>query len=179
MIPAVHITDRETASAHFLYGSEIGEGVTCALSISDYGEPTPPGFEEWSRGKHALALSFDDIDRPHRHYVAPTALDAVKICAWARAVNGPAIVHCAAGISRSTAAAVAIAACHVTPGEEEGRIIMNWIATIRPIAMPNPLLVVYIDRELGWSNRLASARAWRFPRKGEIATCPRGHRITR
>jgi predicted protein tyrosine phosphatase len=98
------------------------------------------------------------------NFVPPDAADARKIIAWANGVKGPSLVHCAAGISRSTAAALAIPAVRTQPSVTNARAIMRWLVEIRYVANPNPLLVALLDDQIGWHGHLCDARAWRFPR---------------
>lgn len=80
-------------------------------------------------------------------------LDFVR--GWDRA--DPLLIHCWAGVSRSTAAAF-IAACALSPHRDEGEIA----AAIRrrsPTATPNPRLVAIADEMLRRKGRMAGAVA--------------------
>ena len=57
------------------------------------------------------------------------------------------LVHCAYGVSRSTAIAFATLCQHAGRGQEEK--CLNAVVKIRPIASPNPLLIRYADQILG------------------------------
>ena len=65
------------------------------------------------------------------------------------------LVHCHAGISRSTAAMATLLARHTPLGEEEG--IFARIREIRPIAWPNSRMVDFADDILGRGGRLSAA----------------------
>ena len=68
------------------------------------------------------------------------------------------LVHCHAGISRSTAAMATLLARHTPVGEEDG--IFQRIREIRPIAWPNSRMIGFADDILGRGGRLnASACA--------------------
>lgn len=56
------------------------------------------------------------------------------------------LVHCAAGISRSTAIAFAALCQHSHPGQEPD--CLHALKRIRPRAIPNPLIVEFSDRIL-------------------------------
>lgn len=61
------------------------------------------------------------------------------------------LVHCHAGVSRSTAAGFLLMAARM-PGQED--VAFNLIKRIRPVAQPNRLLVRHGDRLLGAEKRM-------------------------
>lgn len=65
--------------------------------------------------------------------------------------NARVLVHCGAGISRSTAAAF-ILASQAKPRDEWGAF--QLIKVLRPQAQPNPLLVRFADKLLGAEGRM-------------------------
>ncbi|MBV9556017.1 MAG: hypothetical protein JO254_02955 [Pseudolabrys sp.] len=65
------------------------------------------------------------------------------------------VVHCYAGISRSTAAAF-VAACALNPGRDEMQIAQA-IREASPTATPNARIVSIADRLLGRRNRMVRA----------------------
>lgn len=72
---------------------------------------------------------------------------------WDRA--DPILVHCYAGISRSTATAFTIA-CALNPGTDEEEIA--WaLREASPSAWPNRRIVALADAELGRSGRMSDA----------------------
>jgi predicted protein tyrosine phosphatase len=90
-------------------------------------------------------------------FVAPNeghitqVLDFVR--GWDRA--SPLVIHCYAGISRSTASAFA-AACMLNPDRDERDIALR-IRAASPIASPNRLLVTLADKALGRGGRMVRA----------------------
>ncbi len=82
-----------------------------------------------------------------------TLLDFVK--RWDRAA--PILIHCYAGVSRSTAAAF-ITACALRPDRPEDEIARH-IRTASPTATPNAHLVSLADAMLGRSGRMIAAVA--------------------
>ncbi|HYA71726.1 MAG TPA: tyrosine phosphatase family protein, partial [Roseiarcus sp.] len=72
---------------------------------------------------------------------------------WDRAA--PLLIHCFAGVSRSTAAAF-ISACALAPRREEGEIAVALRAA-SPTASPNPRLVAVADKMLGREGRMIDA----------------------
>ena len=72
---------------------------------------------------------------------------------WDR--SAPLVVHCYAGISRSTASAFA-AACMLNPHRDEISIARQ-IRAASPIASPNRLIVSLADKALGREGRMLRA----------------------
>ena len=104
-----------------------------------------------------LRISMDDITEHMDGFVAPNEthvadlLDFVR--GWDRAA--PLVVHCYAGISRSTASAFA-AACALNPHRDE-LTIARQIRDASPSAFPNRLIVTLADRALGRDGRMLRA----------------------
>lgn len=104
-----------------------------------------------------LFLGINDITDPIDGMVLPATHHVDRLidffAAWDR--SAPLVVHCYAGISRSTAAAF-IAACALKPDEDEAEIA--WaIRKASPTATPNSLLVALADERLGREGRMRSA----------------------
>lgn len=91
----------------------------------------------------------------------PSAVHAQAILDFGRQVPKGArlLIHCGAGISRSTAAAFILAA-QAKSGDEWSAF--QLIKVLRPQAQPNLLLVRYADKLLGAGGRM-SACLWRYP----------------
>jgi predicted protein tyrosine phosphatase len=104
-----------------------------------------------------LILGLDDITSPMDGYTHPAEEHVNDLVAfvqrWDR--NAPLVVHCYAGISRSTAGAF-ISACALNPGRDEFTIAQA-IRKSSPTAMPNILLVSHADRILGRNGRMIEA----------------------
>lgn len=104
-----------------------------------------------------LLLDMDDIVTEIAGYVPPNAghvgqlLDFVA--RWKR--EAPIVVHCYAGISRSTAGAF-ITACALNPGRDE-MTIARTIRDASPTAIPNMRLVMLADTALGRNGRMVEA----------------------
>lgn len=104
-----------------------------------------------------LLLDMDDISMPLDGYVLPGEEHVAKlvdfVTEWNRAA--PLVVHCYAGISRSTAGAF-IAACALNPKRDE-RAIARLIRDASPTAQPNLRLVALADNLLGRKGRMVKA----------------------
>jgi predicted protein tyrosine phosphatase len=104
-----------------------------------------------------LILSMDDIAEPMDGYEAPAAHQVETLIEfatrWDRAA--PLVVHCYAGISRSTAAAF-VAACAIGPKRDE-TVIARAIREASPTAVPNRRIVSLADDILGRKGRMVRA----------------------
>jgi predicted protein tyrosine phosphatase len=104
-----------------------------------------------------LRVSMDDITEHMDGFVAPNDAHIVQVLDFVRSWdrNAPLVVHCYAGISRSTASAFA-AACMLNPQRDEASIARQ-IRAASPIASPNRLLVTLADKALGRDGRMVRA----------------------
>lgn len=107
-----------------------------------------PGAEAAFEAEHRLDLRFNDIAAPREGLVAPSLEHVEALIEFAQGWNGarPLLIHCWAGVSRSTAAAYVVACARTAPGREG-----EWAARLRdaaPTATPNPLIVAHADRLL-------------------------------
>lgn len=104
-----------------------------------------------------LTLSFHDIVEPIDGHVHPSESHVADALAFAAADDGPIVVHCYAGVSRSTAMAFAIA-CAREPDRDE-REIARLLREASPTATPNRLIVQLADEALGRDGRMVEAIA--------------------
>jgi len=115
-----------------------------------------------------LILNVDDIPEPVDGYTAPAEEHVERLIrfagAWGRTT--PMVVHCFAGISRSTGAAF-VAACALNPKRDE-RDIARAIRDASPTAQPNARIVGIADRLLKRDGRMVRAVEDLGP--GEIAS---------
>jgi len=104
-----------------------------------------------------LRVQVDDITEHKDGFVAPCETHIEQILNFVRSWDrsAPMVVHCFAGISRSTASAFA-AACMLNPHRDE-IAIARQIRTASPIAQPNRLIVSLADRALGRDGRMLRA----------------------
>jgi predicted protein tyrosine phosphatase len=104
-----------------------------------------------------LILGMDDINMPMDGYVAPADEHVAKLLGfvrgWDRAT--PLVVHCYAGISRSTAGAY-VAACALNPHRDE-LAIAQALRHASATATPNLRIVSLADCLLGRSGRMVAA----------------------
>jgi len=104
-----------------------------------------------------LFLAMHDIAQEMEGYNAPAEVHVQRliefVTRWRR--DTPIVVHCWAGISRSTAGAF-ITACALNPSRSEERIA-RAIRDASATADPNPRLVALADRILGRNGRMIAA----------------------
>lgn len=115
----------------------------------------PPGIAP----ERHLRLDFADISEPREGEVMPGHEHVAALLAYFEAWDrqAPLVVHCYAGVSRSTAGAF-IAACQLRPDRSEEA----WAQDIRrlsPTATPNSRLVALADAALGRNGRMSRAVA--------------------
>lgn len=105
-------------------------------------------------GDHHLQVAFNDISRPIDGRVLPTMEHLASILAFTQALTADdrLLVHCMLGISRSTAAAIAILIQHGMSYDAAFR----HIETLRPILLPNQLLIQHCDEHFGLNGALVA-----------------------
>lgn len=108
-------------------------------------------------GVERLHLALHDIAEPRDDLIAPSAATIADLLAFADAWDGarPLLLHCYAGVSRSTAAAF-ILACRLAPDRDEGELA-RALRSLSPSATPNPLMVSLADATLGRDGRMVAA----------------------
>lgn len=104
-----------------------------------------------------LMIRMDDITEPADGFVAPCAEHVERALAFVRRWDraAPLVIHCYAGISRSTANAF-MAACALNPHRDE-TMIARQMRAASPSAYPNRLIVELADRTLGRNGRMVNA----------------------
>jgi len=104
-----------------------------------------------------LVLGMDDIAEPMDGYVVPCDEHVGALIAFVRGWDRarPLVVHCYAGISRSTAAAY-VSACALNPARDE-LAIARELRRLSATATPNARIVSLADRMLGRDGRMVAA----------------------
>jgi predicted protein tyrosine phosphatase len=121
--------------------------------LSDPVVPTPKGI---APHRH-LRISVDDIVEPAEQFVVPARDHIAEILGFGRTWNRkqPFLVHCWAGISRSTAAAYILLNDIHGAGYEEA--IAKGLRFHAPHAMPNRLMVRHADELMKRGGRMLRA----------------------
>jgi predicted protein tyrosine phosphatase len=141
---------------------ELGEhgaaGVTHVLSILDPEWPDPTVFAEFAPHRR-LALRFHDVIEVSPDRLAPSREDVVRLLEFGRGLDEPVgrhlLVHCHAGVSRSTAATALILA-QMHP-ERPARAVLDAVAQMRPRAWPNLRMLEFGDALLGRNGEIVAA----------------------
>jgi predicted protein tyrosine phosphatase len=130
--------------------------VTHVLSILDPDWPEPASFKAFDP-HFRTTLHFHDAIEPGPGIVLPRIAHVEAILAFGRDLDdlGHLLIHCHAGISRSTAAMTMILA-QALPRESEDSIV-DRLAKIRPQAWPNSLMIEFADQLLERDGRLIAA----------------------
>jgi predicted protein tyrosine phosphatase len=132
-------------------------GARSMVTLINVGTPVPRP-QQIAEHRH-LFIGMSDITAPMQGHVAPDSahVDALLrfVRAWDR--EHPLLIHCWAGVSRSTAAAF-VAACALAPHRDEAEIAQA-IRQSSPTATPNARLVAMADERLGRGGRMRDAVA--------------------
>lgn len=104
-----------------------------------------------------LRVQMDDVTEAIDGFVAPSDQHIEQVLNFVRGWDrsAPLVVHCYAGISRSTASAFA-AVCALNPHRDEISIARQ-IRAASQIASPNRLIVSLADKALGREGRMLRA----------------------
>ncbi len=104
-----------------------------------------------------LWLRLHDISAPLDGYIVPDEEHVADLLNFVRRWDrrAPLVVHCFAGISRSTASAFA-SVCALSPHRDENSIAQA-LRSASPTATPNIRIVSLADRLLGREGRMVSA----------------------
>jgi predicted protein tyrosine phosphatase len=135
--------------------------VTHVLSIVDPHHPDPADFAHY--GKHErLTLRFDDIIDPSPGMLMPQREHVEALLRFGQGLAADdgdplrhLLIHCHAGISRSTASMATLLA-EARPDADEDAIFAR-IRAIRPQAWPNSVMIGMADDLLGRGGRLVAA----------------------
>ena len=143
-------------------------GVTHVLSILDPGWPEPEAFGAFDPHRR-LELRFHDVIETEPGCVAPESLDVEQLLSFGRDLTEGKgthlLVHCHAGVSRSTAAATLIVAQARPdrPAEEA----LQTVLSRRPRAWPNLRILELGDALLERSGVIVGAARAHYRRRLE------------
>lgn len=136
--------------------------VTHVLSLLDPGLPEIDTFGTYGE-HHRVTLRFHDIIDPASGMVHPEPGHVAQILQFGESlrqgvserVEGHLLVHCHMGISRSTAAMLALMAQNDAQADED--VLFERLRGVRPQAWPNSVMVGFADEQLGRNGRLVEA----------------------
>ena len=131
--------------------------VTHVVSIIDPAQPDPEDFADYPPHDRTL-WRFDDIIGPRNRMITPVEADVQRILDLGERLAGEPVrhllVHCHAGVSRSTATAALLMA-QFNPGRDED--IFRRLDAMREPAWPNSLIIRMGDALLGRGGTLVAA----------------------
>jgi predicted protein tyrosine phosphatase len=137
---------------------------THVLSILDPGWPEPQALRAFGLHRR-LKLHFHDVIEPVPGWVAPERWDVELLLAFGRDLarfgheggGEPThlLVHCHAGVSRSTAAAILILA--ERDPACSAREVVGRVVRLRPRAWPNLRMIEFGDALLGRDGEIVAA----------------------
>ena len=131
-----------------------GAGVTHVISILDPGYPDPPVFKSYDPHSR-IVLRFDDVIADGEGYSAPTPDDVSGILSVGEQLIAQPVdhllIHCHAGVSRSTATAALLLAQR---DPDDAGAVFQTIRAVRPRSWPNSRIVRMGDAQLGLGGRL-------------------------
>ena len=153
-IPAltIEVASRPEASDILVSPQRCAE-ITCLVSIGDSHDELPAGYDNVP---HKLRLLVADVVTE----LGATEEDISRIVRLAedlRSGTGRILIHCEAGVSRSTAAALIMYAYWLGPGREQEA--MDRVLSQRPVAIPNRRMIELADRLLDRGGRLVEVLA--------------------
>lgn len=146
--------------------------VSHVLSILDPDHPEPEAFSAYAPHQRTV-LRFHDAIEPAPGIVLPEPGHVEAVLAFGQTLaeesqargdaEGHLLVHCHAGISRSTAALLTLLA-QVYPDRDEDSLITR-LTEVRPQAWPNSRMIGFADEFLGRDGRLLAAVARLYARQ--------------
>jgi predicted protein tyrosine phosphatase len=139
-------------------GDHSARGVTHVLSILDPEWAEPESFAAYDPHTR-ITLRFHDAIEPGAGIVLPEMADVEAILTFGRGVDASdgehLLVHCHAGISRSTAAMLTMLV-QSDPSRDEDDVV-EQLRRIRPQAWPNFRMIGFADELLSRGGRLSAA----------------------
>jgi predicted protein tyrosine phosphatase len=126
--------------------------ITYLVSIGAGNDPLPEGYENAERKVRLLIADVVTEEGASEEDVR----QIVRLAEQLRSAGGTLLIHCEAGVSRSTATALIIYACWL--GRDREDEAMRRVLAQRPFAIPNRRMVALADKFLGLDGRLLQAR---------------------
>ena len=126
--------------------------ITYLVSIGDGEDPLPEGYENAERKVRLLIADVVTEEGATEEDVR----GIIQLAEQLRSESGTLLIHCEAGVSRSTATALIIYACWLGRGCEDEA--MRRVIAQRSFAIPNRRMVALADNLLALDGRLLQAR---------------------
>ena len=126
--------------------------ITYLISIGDGDDPLPEGYENAERKMRLLIADVVTEEGATEEDVRRI----IQLAEQLRSDSGTLLIHCEAGVSRSTATALIMYACWLGEGREDEA--MERVIAQRPYAIPNRRMVALADKLMALDGRLLQAR---------------------
>ena len=153
-----HPSPRITICGILELSEHTNAGVTHVLSLLGPSAPDPPELAAFGPPRRMI-LRFHDLIEPKLDQIDPSREDVERLLEFGREVGktpeAHLLVHCRAGVSRSTAAA-ALILMQANP-EWPASVALDAVAAIRPRAWPNLLILELGDAILGRNGEIVAA----------------------
>lgn len=135
----VHDTVKATGAKHVLSLLDVGDSLFITPRLADC---------------NRLLINCEDVLEATDHG-APTKEQIERFLAWAKEIpdDDTVVVHCFAGISRSTAAAITI----LTDRLGDFKPAIQRIKSVRPNLCPNPVITKFADEIFGFDGEMFKA----------------------
>lgn len=147
-VPELIIEVASRAEASDILNSLRSSEVTYLVSIGDLQDELPAGY---NNVPHKLRLLIADV-LTELGATEEDVRQIIRLAEGLQSATGRILIHCEAGVSRSTAAALIMYAYWLGPGRE--REAMERVLAQRPVAFPNRRMVELADRMLVRGGRL-------------------------
>lgn len=150
--PLIHVTPMSRLDA-VLHATGASHLITLLTAGADFEKPAAIDAD-----RH-LHLTMNDINEPREGMITPDTLHVQTLLAYAEKWDrqGPLVINCFAGISRSTAAAYVVQ-CALLPDRDEVELALN-LRHRSPSATPNARIVALADDVLLRHGRMRRAIA--------------------
>jgi predicted protein tyrosine phosphatase len=134
------------------------DGIRSVVSIGEVGSSPPAEFRWLPLRK--LRLEFADVTKSAHEKMLlggkrATRAQVDELVEFLRGVDGKILFHCAAGVSRSAAAACIFVAMRMGPGKE--RQALEYVRMVKQTIHPNKHVLRLADEALGLGGALLGA----------------------
>lgn len=134
----------------------IHRGATHVLSLLHSRERNLLFLPREFKRENWLFLDMDDVIS-EKAEAAPKKEQVERLLSWTNKLPSDAhlVIHCHAGVSRSTAVALAVKVQEL--GVDRLKEAVDWLLEARPQACPNPVITKFADELLGAKGELHAA----------------------
>jgi predicted protein tyrosine phosphatase len=146
-----------------LLRADVERRIRHIVSIRDPDVEPPDGLREHPARR--IELRFHDVhdDTPHDGHFAPKREDIERLVEFCAGIDlGTTLIHCRAGIGRSTASAYVLLCMRHGAGREETALDELFAITTGRLIIPNRTVIRHADAILGRGGAMLAAHRARF-----------------